>query len=114
MNTKINSIIGWLVFFIGLMIIFYSLYSSFNIFTAKAPVPKFFKIAEKETPLSQKGETQDIQAQMQQMIAEQLKEFIPVDVIPKMLNLSVWTMLAGLLIFGGAQISNLGIKLIKK
>jgi len=114
MNTKINSIIGWLVFFIGLMIILYSLYSSFNIFTAKAPVPEFFEIAKKEAPLSQKEGTQDTQAQMQQMIGEQLKEFIPIELIPKMLNLGVWTIFAGLLIFGGAQISNLGIKLIKK
>jgi len=51
---------------------------------------------------------------MEKMIGEQLKGIIPVDTLPKMLNLIVWSILAGLLIFGGAQISNLGIKLIKK
>jgi hypothetical protein len=111
MNVKMEKIVGWLVFFAGLMIIFYSLYSSYNIFTGKTAVPEFFESEEEKTSLPQ--EKGDIQTQMQEMIAEQLKEFIPANFIPKMLNIGIWTMLAGILIFGGAQISNLGIKLIR-
>jgi hypothetical protein len=48
------------------------------------------------------------------MIGEQLKGMVPLDSLPKLLNLAVWSMLAFILIFGGAQIASLGIKLIKK
>jgi len=47
------------------------------------------------------------------MIGEQLKGMLPVDTLPKILNLAVWSTLAWILIFGGAQISSLGIKLLK-
>jgi len=50
---------------------------------------------------------------MEKMLSEQLKGVIPTDTLPKILNLIVWSMLAGLLIFGGSQIAGLGIKLIK-
>jgi hypothetical protein len=42
-----------------------------------------------------------------------LKEILPAEAITKMLNLIVWSILAGIFIFGGSQISSLGIKLLK-
>ena len=108
---KFRKIFGWLLLLAGVIIIFWSLYSSYNIFTAKAEVPEIFKIA--ESTLSQK-ETQDLEAQMQEMIGEQLKGIIPVGSIVTLLNLIAWSIFAGILIFAGGQISSLGIKLIKK
>lgn len=110
MATKI---LGWVLLLAGVLIIVWTLYSSYNIFTGEAATPEIFEV-EKEEALSQKEGAEDLQAQMEEMIGEQLKGLIPADTIPKMLNLGVWAMLAGILIFGGAQISNLGIKLIKK
>jgi len=110
MATKI---LGWVLLLAGVLIIFWTLYSSYNIFTGETAMPEIFEIR-KEEALSQKEGAEDLQAQMEKMIGEQLQGFIPADTIPKMLNLGVWAMLAGILIFGGAQISNLGIKLIKK
>lgn len=111
-------IFGWTLLIIGVLIIVWTLYSSYNIFTAKTVAPEVFSFSADN--LGQPGLTPgqgtrgDIEAQMQKMIGEQLKGFLPVDTIPKMLNLTAWAILAGILIFGGAQISNLGIKLIKK
>jgi hypothetical protein len=96
MATKI---FGWALLLAGALIIIWTLYSSYNIFIGEAAMPEIFEMGKEET-LSQ--------------IGEQLQGFLPIDTIPKMLNLTVWAMLAGILIFGGAQISNLGIKLIKK
>jgi len=108
-------IFGWILLIAGVVIIVWTLYSSYNIFTGKAEIPEIFKIeAGQETSLSTRGETQDIQAQMEKMIGEQLKGLIPVDTLPKLLNLAAWSILAFILIFGGTQISTLGIKLIKK
>ena len=106
----IKKILGLILLFVGLIIILYSLYSSFNIFNAKTSAPEIFKT--EETTLSQKG-GQGIEAQVQQMISEQLKGMLPAGSFPQLLNLIAWSIFAGILIFGGSQISTLGIKLIK-
>ena len=114
MATKI---FGWVLLVVGLILIGWTLYSTYNIFTGKVATPEIFKLPEAaKAPVAEEKITgiQDIQAQIEKMIGEQLKGIIPVETLPKLLNLIVWSILAGLLIFGGAQISSLGIKLIKK
>jgi len=109
MATKI---LGWILLLAGVIIIVWTLYSSYNVFTGKVVAPEIFKIEEKkEALLPKEGE---VQAMMEKMLGEQLRAMIPADTVPKILNLAVWAMLASILILGGAQISNLGIKLIKK
>lgn len=112
MNFK--NLIGWLTFFVGLSIILFSLYSSYNIFTAKKAFPEIFKageaLVEKEKP---KTKEVNLQKEMEKMMKEQLRELIPAETLPKLLNLLAWSMLAGILIFGGSQIAGLGIKLVK-
>jgi len=107
-----SKIVGSLLLIGGVSVIVWTLMSSYNIFTAKAAVPEFFGMPQEKTS-TQTGGTQDIQEQMQQMISEQLKGFLPANSIPQFLNLTVWSILAGLLIFGGTQIAGLGIKLMK-
>jgi len=110
MATKI---FGWVLLAAGIILIGWTLLSTYNIFTGEVAAPEIFKVAGKEALPKEKGAL-DIQAQMEKMISEQLKGILPVDTIPRLLNLIVWSILAGILIFGGAQISSLGIKLLKK
>lgn len=115
MATKI---FGWFLLIAGLLLIIWTLYSSYNIFTGKAEAPEVFKM-EKEiakVPTQRKLPTSptELQKELEKMINQQLKELLPVEIIPKALNLVAWSILAGLLIFGGSQIASLGIKLIKK
>jgi len=110
-------IFGWVLLIAGIILIGWTLLSTYNIFTGKVATPEIFKLPEAaKAPVAEEKITgiQDIQAQIEKMIGEQLKGIIPVETLPKLLNLIVWSILAGLLIFGGAQISSLGIKLIKK
>ena len=115
-----TKIVGWIIFVVGITIIGWTLLSSYNIFTGKTAVPEIFPSSAESYggpagALSEGGETpQDIQAQMEQMMGEQLKGIFPADALPKILNLVIWSMLAFILISGGGQISGLGIKLIKK
>lgn len=108
---------GWILLAGGALIILGTLFQSFNIFTGKAQAPDIFKVPEPTVslPTQSKNPTsiEDIQQGLGNMLGEQLKGMLPVDTLPKILNLSIWSMLAGLLIFGGGQISNLGIKLLK-
>ena len=101
---------GLTLLLLGLVVIFYSLFSSYNIFTAKAAPYEIFKV-EKQTSSQMGG--QGVETQIQEMIGEQLKGILPVDSLPTLLNLISWSIFAGILIFAGAQISGLGIKLIK-
>ena len=102
---------GLVLLFGGLIIILYSIYSSYNIFTAKAFAPEIFKVEEKT--ISQKSGSQDIQAQLQNLLQEQLRGLVPAGSLPQLLNLLSWSIFAGILIFGGGQIAGLGIKLLK-
>jgi len=105
-------IVGWLVFIIGFSLIIWALCWSYNVYTAKSAVSEFFKVPVEKTS-TPTGETQDIQAQLQTMIGEQLKGFLPANSITQILNLAVFSLLIFILIFGGMQIATLGIKLIK-
>jgi len=107
-----NKIGGWLLLILGVAIVLYSLYSSFSIFTNRTSAPEIFPIIQEE---QQKTNItgQDPQAQAEEMMREQIKGIIPVDFLPRLFNLISWSLLAGVLIFGGSQIANLGIKLVK-
>ena len=113
-----TKIFGWILLAAGLAIIFWVFHSSYNIFTAKAEAPEVFKSEIKEDSIAAKGKIpttlEEMQAEVEKMIGEQLKGILPVETIPNLLNLVAWSIFAGISIFAGAQVSNLGIKLIKK
>ena len=111
-NMNFSKVIGWLTFLAGISIILFTLYSSYNVLTGKAALPEFFHFEAKQTQSAQK-ETFPGQEMIGDLISEQLKGFFPENTVPRVLNLLVWSVLAGILIFGGSQIANLGIKLIK-
>lgn len=106
-----TKIIGWITFLAGVSIILFTLYSSYNIFIGKMDVPQIFEMEEEK--IQSEPKTPVSQEEIPEAIMEKLKEIFPSDAIPKFLNLSIWMMLAGILIFGGTQIASLGIKLIK-
>jgi hypothetical protein len=104
-----TKIIGWLILLLGLGLIGWTLFTSYNIFTAKSPAPSFLNETITQTVTPQVG----LQAEMEKLIKNQLEGMIPSGFIPKFLNLTIWSMLAFLLIYGGTQVSGIGIKLIK-
>lgn len=111
----IEKIFGWILLFLGVAIICWGLYSSFNIFTGKTNAPEVFKI-EKEVkiPLTSQEKSKSPESQIKEMMGEQLKEMLPADFLPQLSNLISWSIFVGILTFGGAQISGIGIKLLKK
>jgi len=103
-----NKILGYVLLLIGLAIILTTLYGSYKIFTDKIPVPNLFSVPTEK--ISSGGDT--LQTQMEEIIRKQIGDIIPFDSVSKILNLISWSILAGILIIGGAQIGGLGIKLI--
>jgi len=108
----ISKIIGWLVFLAGISIIVFTVYTTYNIFIGKDLPPQIIKLdTEQPKTLSQDDLGVD---QIGQMISEQLSGLLPLDSLPHILNLVVWTMGAGIFILSGFKISELGIKLMNK
>jgi hypothetical protein len=105
---RFAKILGLILLAVGLVLICWTLYSSYNIFTGKAAAPEIFTAPEEAS-------FQPEQMTEEQAMQQQLREAFPidVDVLPRMLNLAVWGILAFILIFGGGQIAGTGIKLMK-
>ena len=99
--------IGLTLIVLGLCIIFYSLYSSYAVFTGENLPPKIFS----ESLVSKNDNTQN---EIQKIVDDQLQNLLLRDSITQMLNLVSWSAFAGILLFGGTQISSLGIRLVKK
>ena len=104
-------IIGFSLLIVGLVIIIGTLICSYNVFTGKAELPKLFTVQEKKEATTTQA---SIEHEIEKMITGQLEEVLPSDFMPKTFNLIAWSTLAFIFIFGGSQISGLGIKLIKK
>jgi len=111
--NSFTKIAGWLLFFIGLLIIVMTIWYTYNVFSAKAGIPEYFQTPKETKTASTTAEGQDMQALLQKNIQEELKGLIPSDLITKSLNLAAWAMLALILMSGGSRISDLGIRLIR-
>jgi hypothetical protein len=111
LGNLFKQIVGWFLLLVGICIIAYGLYDSFNIFTGEKEAPVVFFLEKGNVvPSSDQG---GVEEQMKQMVQEQLDKILPSSFIFRILNLATWSIFVGILIFGGAQISSLGIKLIK-
>lgn len=112
-------ILGYILIVGGVGLIVFSVYSSYNIFTGKVLPPEVFKVEKKQEPILPKDEhsltpEEQSRKEMGEVIGEQIEEVLPVENILKLLNLLSWSILAGILIFAGSQISGLGVKLVKR
>ena len=79
------------------------------------PAPELFVTSQENTVESSfsPGSLEDLQNQLPDLLGQQLKGLLPVNIIPQMLNLAVWSMFAGLLLLGGSLVAGIGVKLLK-
>jgi len=105
-------ILGFIVLLLGLGIILYALFSSLQIFTGRVDPPELFSFDE-PADIQEAAAPDDIQEQVGKLLRDQLGEFLPTDTISRTLNISMWSLFAGLLLFGGGQIAGIGIKLLR-
>ena len=107
-----KKIIGWILLIIGLAVISWGIFSSYQIFSNKTEAPEIFKASTEES-LSLKDQDYGIEQSIQNMMGDKIKEMLPASFLPLLLNLTAWSIFAFILFFGGAQISGLGIKLMR-
>ena len=112
---SLKKIIGWILLVGGMAIILYSLYTSYLLFTAARPAPVIFRMEVATSTSSNFLPTDLTEKRITKIDLQQLvNSFCLGGSQSKLLNLIAWSIFAGILIFGGSQISGLGIKLIKK
>lgn len=108
-------IIGLLLLLLGVAIILYTIYNSYQIFTAKTEAPEIFK----QSAVKPGGSQNNINLgfggniDISKIIGSQVEQLLPTGSATNILNLVSWSILAGIMIFGGSQIGVLGIKLLK-
>lgn len=113
--TETNKILGYLLLLVGIAIIIWSIYASYNIFTAKTSPPDIFKAEEKiSSDVLQKNRAQDPEAMLEEALSKQLESILPINSLPTLLNLISWSIFASILIFAGSKISSIGVQLTKK
>ncbi len=108
-TTNLNRIIGYILLAVGLLLIATPLYQTYNIFVGKSLPAQVFHAAPVASSAAQANNPFDIQQQMQKALVA----ILPIDLINNTLNLGSWVILLGILMYGGGQIANLGVKLVK-
>lgn len=108
----VKQIIGWFFVALGVAIILYSLYNSFQIFNGLKNAPSIFVTQESiiKNPAESSILPEEIAIQFQQY----LKNVMPPSNVNQLLNLISWSIFSWILIIGGSHIANLGIKLVSK
>lgn len=113
-----GKIFGFLLLAVGLAVIGFTVYLTVNVFTGKTVPPQIFK-ADKKADVSLQGlnvqqlNLQDLQKQIQDMMAGSTQNMLTSDPVIKLLNLIAFSIFAGILIFAGGQIGGLGIQMMK-
>lgn len=112
---NLERILGFLLLLLGLGIIGFTLFMSFQIFTGKTNPPQVFSFEEKKIETSPRDESSPLgnfQELAQQTLQDQIQNIVPSGTVPTILNFTAWSFLAGLFLLGGSQIAGIGIKLI--
>ena len=105
----IKKIAGLVLLLLGIILICWTLYSSYNVFTGRSEAAEVFSVPAEEASVLPEEMTEE------QILEEQMRMALPIDAgtLPGMLNLLAWGILAFVLIFGGSQLAGIGIKLMK-
>ena len=116
---NLNKIIGYVLLSIGLLLISFITFQSYQIFTGNATAPYIFKIqTDKSTDSTSYSGVIDLQKQIEKQVSESVRDqilaILPSENISKMLNLMSWFLFALIVIISGTHISSIGIKMIKQ
>jgi len=114
---NMKKIFGWVILIIGILIIVWGIWTSYQIFTGQIPVYEVF------TPETSNGASLTgseinlnlpMEQQMQQLIKDQIGQIFPQETLFKFFNLSAWWIFMMILMLGGGKLASIGINLLKK
>lgn len=119
---KLTKALGLLLLLLGLALIFYGIFSSYQVFTNATQPPTIFVVSPTSTqkPASNGSEAGIsgllgglVGIDVGKVMGGEIQKILPADYLPKLLNLLSWSVFTSLLIFASSQVAGLGIKLLK-
>jgi len=112
---NMKKIFGWVILIIGILVIAWGIWTSYQIFTGEIPVYEVF-VPESSTSLTKDKINLNLpmEQQMQQIIKDQIGQIFPQETLFKFFNLSAWWIFMMILMLGGGKLANIGINLLKK
>jgi len=114
---NMKKIFGWVILIIGILIIVWGIWTSYQIFTGQIPVYEvFIPEASNGTSLTGGGINLNLpmEQQMQQIIKDQIGQILPQETLFKFFNLGAWWIFMMILMLGGGKLASIGINLLKK
>jgi hypothetical protein len=108
-------LIGIILIIIGVLIILYALWSSYELFTDKKPAPEIFSVSQKQSAKTDLSGFSLGAINTETIAKELVRGFvtvIPTEYPAVMFNMLSWSVLAFIMIFGGSQLARLGIGLL--
>jgi len=108
-------LIGFILMTIGVLVILYALWSSYELFTGKKPAPIIFNNSQQQDAKIESGDINSGTAGAETIIggiAKGLATAIPSEYLAIILNMVSWSVLAFIMIFGGSQLARMGIGLL--
>lgn len=107
----IKKTFGWIFLAFSIVLIAFTIIKTANYFTGVGTFPELFF----ESNEVVKSETSDsLNDIMQSMLSDQLNSFISKESIILLLNMTAWSLFAFFMVFSGAKIFELGLKLMKE
>lgn len=106
----IKAIIGWFLIVLGIVVIIWSISSTYYNFTGQSEFPQMFEDSQN---VNQEKASGSIEDQIGSIVGEQIKNMLPSGTLPKMLNMVSWTMFVTFLVFAGSKMAGLGINLLR-
>ncbi len=119
MSKKCLKFFGAVLLILGVGVIIWTLFLSYNIFTGETDAPALFDLEKEEENLPPGTEEiiieeGDFPGEIEELLEDQFSTMLPAGAMGKMFNLIAWSVLAFILIFGGSHLATLGIKILKE
>lgn len=111
-----KKIFGWIILIIGILIIVWGIWTSYQIFTGQIPVYEVFTAETSNDASLAKDKINlnlPMEQQMQEIIKDQIGQIFPQETLFKFFNLSAWWIFMMILMLGGGKLANIGINLLK-
>ncbi len=115
-------IFGWVLLAAGLVLIAYSVKTSYSYFSGHSKFPPLVKDSAMpennaaQSPVVNIDDAQAvsamIQLQVQTSVNKAVGEMVPAGSVAELFNASIWTLFATMMIYAGAKISEIGAKLL--
>ena len=113
---NMKKIFGWIILIIGILVIVWGIWTSYQIFTGQIPVYEVFTSETIEgTSLADTKINLNLpmEEQIQQIIKDQIGQIIPQESMFKFFNLGAWWIFMMILMLGGGKLAIIGVNLLK-